>query len=60
MIDYPFVALCLVAFAILMYVVLDGFGLGVGILFPFMTEKEHEVADEDEYPLKVVLLHILE
>lgn len=44
MIDYPFVALCLVAFSILMYVVLDGFGLGVGILFPFMTEKEHEVA----------------
>lgn len=44
MIDYPLMALLLVGFAIFMYVILDGFGLGVGILFPFMTEKEQGVA----------------
>lgn len=43
MLDYAFIALCMVGFAVFMYVVLDGFGLGVGILFPFMTEKEHEM-----------------
>ena len=29
----------LLAFAVLAYVVLDGFDLGVGILFPFMPEE---------------------
>lgn len=40
MVDYALIALCMVGFAVFMYVVLDGFGLGVGILFPFMTENE--------------------
>ncbi len=44
MVDYAFIALCMVGFAVFMYVVLDGFGLGVGILFSFMTEKEHQMS----------------
>jgi cytochrome d ubiquinol oxidase subunit II len=43
MIDYAFIALCLVGFAIFMYVILDGFGLGVGILFPLMSESEQVI-----------------
>ncbi len=34
-IDLPFVWAGLIAFAVLAYVILDGFDLGVGILFPF-------------------------
>jgi cytochrome bd ubiquinol oxidase subunit II len=34
-IDLPFIWAGLIAFAVLAYVVLDGFDLGVGILFPF-------------------------
>ena len=34
-IDLPFVWAGLIAFAVLAYVVLDGFDLGVGLLFPF-------------------------
>lgn len=34
-IDLPLVWGCLIATAVLLYVVLDGFDLGVGILFPF-------------------------
>ena len=33
-IDLAFVWACLLAFAVLAYVVMDGFDLGVGILFP--------------------------
>ncbi len=39
-IDLPFVWAGLIAFSVLAYVVLDGFDLGVGILFPFYREKE--------------------
>jgi cytochrome d ubiquinol oxidase subunit II len=35
LIDLPFIWAGLIAFAVLAYVVLDGFDLGVGILFPF-------------------------
>jgi cytochrome d ubiquinol oxidase subunit II len=34
-VDLPFLWALLIAFAVLAYVCLDGFGLGVGILFPF-------------------------
>ena len=34
--DLPMIWAALIAFAVLAYVVLDGFDLGVGILFPFM------------------------
>lgn len=39
--DLPFIWAALIAFAVLAYVVLDGFDLGVGILFPFFRHK-HE------------------
>ena len=38
-IDLAFVWAGLIAFAVLAYVVLDGFDLGVGILFPFMANE---------------------
>lgn len=38
--DLPTIWAGLVAFAVLAYVVLDGFDLGVGILFPFLSEEE--------------------
>ena len=37
--DLPFIWAGLIAFAVLAYVVLDGFDLGVGILFPFFPDK---------------------
>lgn len=39
--DLPFIWAGIIAFAVLAYVVLDGFDLGVGILFPFAPEDEH-------------------
>ncbi|MBR0558161.1 cytochrome d ubiquinol oxidase subunit II [Ciceribacter sp. L1K23] len=38
-IDLAFIWACLIAFAVLAYVILDGFDLGVGILFPLFPEK---------------------
>ena len=38
-IDYAFIWAALIAFAVLAYVVLDGFDLGVALLFPFFPEK---------------------
>jgi cytochrome bd ubiquinol oxidase subunit II len=38
-IDLPFIWAAIIAFAVLAYVILDGFDLGVGILFPFFPEK---------------------
>jgi cytochrome d ubiquinol oxidase subunit II len=40
-IDLPFIWAGIIAFAVLAYVILDGFDLGIGILFPFFPEK-HE------------------
>jgi cytochrome d ubiquinol oxidase subunit II len=43
--DLAFIWAELIAFAVLAYVVLDGFDLGVGILFPFMrSEAEKDLA----------------
>src|SRR5262245_21914231 len=36
MIDLPFIWGVLIAFAVLAYVILDGFDLGIGILFPWL------------------------
>jgi cytochrome d ubiquinol oxidase subunit II len=44
MLDLSFIWAGLIAFAVLAYVVLDGFDLGVGILFPFFSER----ADRDQ------------
>ncbi|OJF98672.1 cytochrome d ubiquinol oxidase subunit II [Pararhizobium antarcticum] len=38
-IDLPLIWAGIIAFAVLAYVILDGFDLGVGILFPFFPEK---------------------
>jgi len=40
MIDLPFIWAGLIAFAVLAYVLLDGFDLGIGILFPFLRGRE--------------------
>lgn len=39
-IDLAFVWAAIIAFAVLAYVVMDGFDLGIGILFPFFPEKK--------------------
>ncbi|MDG3580270.1 MULTISPECIES: cytochrome d ubiquinol oxidase subunit II [Rhizobiaceae] len=39
-IDLAFVWAAIIAFAVLAYVVMDGFDLGVGILFPFFPDKK--------------------
>ncbi|MCE3290595.1 MAG: cytochrome d ubiquinol oxidase, subunit [Caulobacter sp.] len=39
MLDLPLVWSGVIAFAVFMYVLLDGFDLGVGILFPFARER---------------------
>ena len=36
--DLPFIWAGLIAFAVLAYVVLDGFDLGIGILFPLIAD----------------------
>jgi len=42
--DLPFIWAGIIAFAVLVYVILDGFDLGVGILFPFAEDsKDHDV-----------------
>jgi len=38
-IDLAFIWAAIIAFAVLAYVILDGFDLGVGILFPFFSKK---------------------
>ncbi len=40
-IDLPLIWALLIAFAVLAYVVLDGFDLGIGILFPFIEGTPH-------------------
>src|SRR5690242_4501844 len=39
-IDLPLIWAGIIAFAVIMYVVMDGFDLGIGILFPFFPKKE--------------------
>ena len=42
--DLPFIWGLLIAFAVFAYVCLDGFDLGVGILFPFVKKREERDA----------------
>ncbi|HFZ8993963.1 TPA: cytochrome d ubiquinol oxidase subunit II [Citrobacter freundii] len=37
--DLPFIWFAIIVFATLMYIVMDGFDLGIGILFPFIKDK---------------------
>ena len=39
-VDLPLIWAAIIMFGIMMYVVLDGFDLGLGILFPFFVDKE--------------------
>ena len=39
-IDLPLIWAGLIAFAVLAYIVLDGFDLGIGILFPWGRSEE--------------------
>ena len=39
-IDLPVVWAVIIAFGLMMYVVMDGFDLGIGILFPFIRDRE--------------------
>lgn len=38
-IDLPVIWFAIIVFATLMYIVMDGFDLGVGILFPFIRDN---------------------
>src|SRR6188474_3584392 len=39
-IDLPLLWAAIIVFGIMMYLVMDGFDLGIGILFPFLPAKE--------------------
>ncbi|ARP85742.1 cytochrome d ubiquinol oxidase subunit II [Bordetella genomosp. 9] len=39
-IDLPLIWAVIILFGIMMYVIMDGFDLGIGILFPFFPDKE--------------------
>ena len=41
-VDLPLIWGGILALAVLLYVVLDGFDLGIGILFPFATDKQRD------------------
>ena len=40
-IDLPLIWFLIIVFGVMMYVVMDGFDLGIGLLFPLVKE-EHE------------------
>jgi cytochrome d ubiquinol oxidase subunit II len=51
-IDLPLIWAGLIAFAVLAYVVLDGFDLGIGILFPFLeTDRDRDIAMNSVAPV---------
>ena len=43
-IDLPLIWLLIIGFAVMMYVIADGFDLGIGILFPFIKDRSHRDA----------------
>jgi len=50
--DLPFIWAALIAFAVLAFVVLDGFDLGIGILFPLIDDdRERDVAMNSVAPV---------
>lgn len=40
-IDLPLIWFLIIGFGIMLYVVADGFDLGIGMLFPFVRDREH-------------------
>lgn len=50
--DLPFIWAGIIAFAVLVYVILDGFDLGIGIIFPFLkNEGERDLAMNSVAPV---------
>ena len=49
-IDLPLIWAVIIIFGIMMYVVMDGFDLGIGILFPFIPGKVDRDVDEHRRP----------
>ena len=45
--DLAFIWAGLIAFAVLAYVLFDGFDLGIGILFPFLERREGPRPDDE-------------
>ncbi|MDL2409564.1 cytochrome d ubiquinol oxidase subunit II [Rhizobium calliandrae] len=43
-IDLPLIWAIIIAFGVMMYVVMDGFDLGIGILFPFVSDRRERDA----------------
>ena len=43
-IDLPLIWLLIIGFGVMMYVIMDGFDLGIGILFPFIPDRAHRDA----------------
>ena len=43
-IDLPLIWLLIIGFGVMMYVIADGFDLGIGILFPFVKDRSHRDA----------------
>lgn len=39
--DLSFIWAVIIFFGVMMYVIMDGFDLGIGMLYPFMPEREH-------------------
>ncbi|MFA7504981.1 MAG: cytochrome d ubiquinol oxidase subunit II [Burkholderiaceae bacterium] len=39
--DLALAWMLVIGFAVMMYIIMDGFDLGIGILFPFVREREH-------------------
>lgn len=42
--DLALIWLIIIAFALLLYVILDGFALEMGILFPFLNDHQRDIA----------------
>jgi cytochrome d ubiquinol oxidase subunit II len=50
--DLPFIWAAIIAFAVLAYVLLDGFDLGIGVLFPLLkTERDRDIAMNSVAPV---------
>ncbi len=45
--DITVIWAAIIAFGLLMYVVLDGFDLGIGILFPFFPDERRPRPDDE-------------
>ncbi len=49
--DYPLIWAAIIAFSVMLYALLDGFDLGLGLLFPFLDDEEKDIAVETIAPV---------